>query len=158
MVGMVIWGRVVSHWPFVRDSAVYHLEAEGQWNGEEHLLHCYVGGDYVMLQDSVVILGAQLAVFGSLECWRDFCHCSVVFRSVFCYWSGVLRCASLYSGVFCYWSVPSVLWHCWLGGRKGIQPVKNWVAGYWHGYLSGARCRLAYGPADATATHRLLLQ
>ena len=20
---------------------------------------------------------------------------------------------------------PSVLWHCWLGGRKGIQPVKN---------------------------------
>jgi len=24
--------------------------------------------------------------------------------------------------------------------------------------LSGARCRLAYGPADATATHRLLLQ
>ena len=22
---------------------------------------------------------------------------------------------------------PSVLWHCWLGGRKGIRPVKNWV-------------------------------
>ena len=21
--------------------------------------------------------------------------------------------------------VPSVLWRCWLGGRKGIQPVKN---------------------------------
>jgi len=31
------------------------------------------------------------------------------------------------------------------------------VVGYWHGYLSGARCRLAYGPADATATHCLLL-
>jgi len=26
------------------------------------------------------------------------------------------------------------------------------------GYLSGARCRLAYGPADAIATHCLLLQ
>ena len=26
------------------------------------------------------------------------------------------------------------------------------------GYLSGARCRLAYGPADATAAHCLLLQ
>jgi len=26
----------------------------------------------------------------------------------------------------------------------------------WCGYLSGARCRLAYGPADATATHCLL--
>jgi len=37
-----------------------------------------------------------------------------------------------------------------LGGRKGIRPVKNRVVGYWHGYLSGARCRLAYGPADAT--------
>ena len=47
--------------------------------------------------------------------------------------------------------VPSVLWRCWLGGRKGIRPVKKWVLGYWHGYLSGARCRLAYGPADATA-------
>ena len=43
--------------------------------------------------------------------------------------------------------MPSVLWRCWLGGRKGIRPVKNWVVGCWHGYLSGARCRLAYGPA-----------
>jgi len=51
---------------------------------------------------------------------------------------------------------PSVLWHCWLGGTKGMQ--KNWVVGCWRGYLSGARCRLAYGPADATATHCLLLQ
>ena len=28
--------------------------------------------------------------------------------------------------------LPSVLWHCWLGGRKGIRPVKNfewWAAG-----------------------------
>jgi len=46
----------------------------------------------------------------------------------------------------------------WLGGRKGIRPVKNRVVGCWHGFLSGARCRLAYGPADATATHCLLLQ
>jgi len=50
-------------------------------------------------------------------------------------------------------TLPSVLWCCWLGNRKGIRPVKNWVVGCWHGYLSGARCRLAYGPADATATH-----
>ena len=28
----------------------------------------------------------------------------------------------------------------------------------WHGYLSGVRCRFAYGPADPTATHCLLLQ
>ena len=39
--------------------------------------------------------------------------------------------------------MPSVLWRCWVGGRKGIRPVKNWVVRCWHGYLSGARCRLA---------------
>ena len=30
------------------------------------------------------------------------------------------------------WTLPSVLWHCWLGGRKGIRPVKKtewWGAG-----------------------------
>jgi len=49
--------------------------------------------------------------------------------------------------------LPSVLWCCWLGGRKGVWPVKNWVVRYWHGYLSGVRCNwFAYGPADATAT------
>jgi len=45
-----------------------------------------------------------------------------------------------------------------LGGKKGIQPVKNRVVGCWCGYLAGARCRFAYGRADATATHCLLLQ
>jgi len=33
-----------------------------------------------------------------------------------------------------------------------------WVVGCWHGYLSAAMCRFAYGLADATATHCLLLQ
>jgi len=32
----------------------------------------------------------------------------------------------------------SVFAHCWLGVRKGIQPVKKWVIRYWHGYLSRA--------------------
>ena len=57
--------------------------------------------------------------------------------------------------------LPSVLWCCWLGGRKGIKPVKKlewWGAGVVIGYLSGAKCRHAYSPADATATHCLLLQ
>ena len=51
-----------------------------------------------------------------------------------------------------------VRWRCWSGGRKGIQPLRNWVVGCWHGYLSGARCRVAHSPADATATHCLLFQ
>jgi len=49
--------------------------------------------------------------------------------------------------------LPSVLWHCWLGVRKSIRPVKNWGMRCWHGYVSGARCKwFANGPADATAT------
>jgi len=53
----------------------------------------------------------------------------------------------------CFSCLPSVLWCCWLGGRKGIRLVKNWVVRYWHVCLSGARCKwFAYGPADATAT------
>jgi len=41
-------------------------------------------------------------------------------------------------------------------GHPACKKLKE--VGYWHGYLSGARCRLAYGPADATGTHCLLLQ
>ena len=70
-----------------------------------------------------------------------------------CLFSGIVVC-------FCNDFLPSVLLRCWLGGRKGIRPVKKLlrVVECWRGYLSGARCRLAYGPADATATHCLLLQ
>ena len=32
--------------------------------------------------------------------------------------------------------LPSVLWRCWLSGRKGIRPVKTWEMRCWHGYLS----------------------
>jgi len=53
--------------------------------------------------------------------------------------------------------VPSVLWCCWLGGKKGIRPVKNWVVGAGM-VICLVRCRFACGPADATATHCLLLQ
>ena len=42
-----------------------------------------------------------------------------------------------------------------LVGRQEGHPACKKLSG---GYLSGARCRLAYGPADATATHCLLLQ
>jgi len=28
-----------------------------------------------------------------------------------------------------------VLWCCWLGGTKGIWPVKNWLVWCWHGIL-----------------------
>ena len=31
--------------------------------------------------------------------------------------------------------MPSLLWRCWLGVRKGIGPVKIWVMRCWCGYL-----------------------
>jgi len=46
-----------------------------------------------------------------------------------------------------------------VGRQEGHPACKNRVVGCWRGYLSGARCRLAYGrSADATATRCLLLQ
>jgi len=47
-----------------------------------------------------------------------------------------------------------------LVGRQEGHPAckKNCGVGCWRGYVSGSRCRFAYGPADATATHYLLLQ
>jgi len=72
---------------------------------------------------------------------RPFCH--ITFITLF------IKSLSFKS---VFW-LPSVLWHCWLGIRKSIQPVKHWVARCWHGYLSRVRCRwFQYGPADATAT------
>ena len=43
-----------------------------------------------------------------------------------------------------------------LVGRQEGHPTCKKLSGG-HGCLTGARCRLAYGPADATATHCLLL-
>ena len=40
-----------------------------------------------------------------------------------------------------------------VGRQEGHPACKKLSGGMLHGYLSGARCRLAYGPADATATH-----
>ena len=49
------------------------------------------------------------------------------------YWSGYFFLKPLYQAFLLGW----VGW--WLGGRKGIRPVKNWVVGCWRGYLSGDR-------------------
>jgi len=35
------------------------------------------------------------------------------------------RTIQIWSQLFMSVLVPSVLWHCWLSGRKGIRPVKN---------------------------------
>jgi len=86
-------------------------------------------------------LAAQSGIHMGAECLRtvgDFFRLwSVLFSSVL--WH------ILVTGI----AMPLVLWCCWFGSRKGIWLLKNSVMECWHGYLSGVRCRFAYGPADA---------
>ena len=42
-----------------------------------------------------------------------------------------------------------------VGRQEGHLACKKLVVGCWCGYLSAARCRLAYGPADDTSTQSL---
>ena len=46
-----------------------------------------------------------------------------------CSWTKLFNKHCMYIWDFAYLfmfeCMPSVLWHCWLGGRKGIRPVKN---------------------------------
>ena len=43
-------------------------------------------------------------------------------------------------------------------GHPVYEKLSGGLVGCWHGYVSGSWCRFAYGPADATVTHYLLLQ
>jgi len=54
---------------------------------------------------------------------------------------------------FCAFSALTLL----VGRQEGHPACKKLSGGVLAWYLSGASCRLAYGPADATATHCLLL-
>ena len=51
-----------------------------------------------------------------------FCLCRCFFRS--------LLILHIFVGSFMCPSLPSVLWRCWLGGRKGIPPVETWVVAW----------------------------
>ena len=42
------------------------------------------------------------------------------------WWQRLINVEILWCDCIARW-LPSVLWCCWLGGRKGIRPVKNWV-------------------------------
>ena len=89
--------------------------------------------------------------------WTTICSHS---RPISC-WYVTSRCASTVRFYNIHILKLSVVAFCALtllvGRQKGHPACKNWVVGCWRGYLSGARCRLAYGPADDTATHCLLL-
>ena len=50
---------------------------------------------------------------------------------------------------------PSVLWHCWLGDRSGIRPVKNWVLVFWWWWYNWIFARLI---AAVVTTTSVILQ
>ena len=57
-------------------------------------------------------------------------------------------CLGLFVHFFIVFSALTLL----VGWQEGHPSCKNRVVGCQCGCLSGARCRLAYGPAEATAT------
>ena len=110
--------------------------------------------------------GQWLSITDGIICWTDESWGYIWMSSSESKWLQMLDCSTLQQqnnwklGVRNI-SVKASLsllwhcfhWHCWLGVRKSIQSVKNWVMRCWRGYLSAARCKsFAYGPADATAT------
>jgi len=66
------------------------------------------------------------------------------------------------NGTFLFTAVSSVLAFSALtllvGRHEGHPACKKLSVVCWRGSQPGAMCRFAYGPADATATHCLLLQ
>ena len=59
--------------------------------------------------------------------------------------------SSVFSLILMHW-LPSVLWHCWLGGRKGIRSVKTWDG--WGGHWL---VRMAWRPAGWSVCLPLLI-
>jgi len=81
-----------------------------------------------------------------------------VFGLVMVYYYWTLKWIELFFGVKVTTVIAFNALMLLVGQQEGIQPVKNWVVGHWHGYLSSARCIFAYCRADATVTHFVLLQ
>jgi len=72
----------------------------------------------------------------NVRCWVSFVLFNISKACyLFCQFL-VISCQWLLYYVLCN---PSVLWRCWLGVRKGIRPVKNWVVGCWRGCLHGVQ-------------------
>ena len=146
------WDRWDNMYAWADDQAVLLLtglfQGRGTWCKENRMLRHRRGSR--KLYRILFFVTFCLKVGHSLhDCWLQLLVLFFFYTELWTCYNSVV-CLLVYT--------PSVLWRCWLGGRKGIRPVKNWVVGCWLGYMSGARCRLAYGPADATATHCLLLQ
>ena len=56
------------------------------------------------------------------------------------------------------WFIMRHFVRCWLGSRKGIRPIKNWVVGAGMVVCLGQGADLHMDQLDATVTHFLLLE
>jgi len=118
----------------------------------------------IMLDSSAVLSGDWI---NGRNLWSfDFCTETELFSDVklteqiaanVAHWTSDTLFLILVIVTYIHMILPSVLWRCRLGGRKGIRPVKNTLSGGVLAWLSVWSEMLAYGPADATATHCLLL-
>ena len=67
------------------------------------------------------------------------------------FWTGIICCFCIWHNfkfhffqlfrflfleVYLHCSLPSLLWHCWLGIGQSISPVKNWLTRSWHDCVS----------------------
>ena len=60
--------------------------------------------------------------------WQNVRSQLLIFSGWKCY--SRTKCSTFYYyAAYVYYTIPSVLWHCWLGGRKGIRPVKKLSGG-----------------------------
>ena len=94
--------------------------------------------------------------FSCFDCYFSLCMFMILLYStnpaISCQIS-LNSCLVLNSCQFSFYLTSVCTFSALVGRREGHPACKKLS-----GYLSGAMCRLAYGPADATATHCLLLQ
>ena len=68
--------------------------------------------------------------------WESLCVLSLTalnnISTTLAHWPGQTQAsAGFLSFIILIITFPSVLWHCWLGDRKDIRPVKHWVLVCW---------------------------
>jgi len=79
----------------------------------------------------VIVFFSQIFRFACLCYWPYYHQKIAILCSTFSDPCSFCQTCNFCAISHAYAFIPSVLWRCWLGGRKGIRPVKNewWGAG-----------------------------
>jgi len=97
------------------------------------------------------VLAAWLSVWSKVQMiciWTSWCHCYPIISCFIKIQNGLTFLVPAYvqpqQSTFFHWvSFVQFAFSAltsWVGIRKSIRSVKNWVMRCWHGYLSAARC------------------